>query len=191
MTERVGILGGTFDPPHIGHLALAVQARVQLRLDRVLLVVANDPWQKRDGRRISPAGVRLAMVEAAVEGRPGLEASDIEIVRGGESYTTDTASELTQSDRELYLIIGADLVGQLRSWERCDELVPLVTLAVARRGGTPETDVAAPWRWVALRLPRLELSSTELRAMAAQGLPLEFLVPDGAISVMLAHDLYR
>jgi nicotinate-nucleotide adenylyltransferase len=109
VSERVGVFGGTFDPPHIGHLVVAVNVRHALRLDRVLLVVANDPWQKST-RAVSPAADRLALVEAAVGDVAGLEASAVEIERGGISYTADTLAQLhaDSADRELFLVLGSD-----------------------------------------------------------------------------------
>ncbi|MBV9255052.1 MAG: nicotinate-nicotinamide nucleotide adenylyltransferase, partial [Actinobacteria bacterium] len=117
---KLGVLGGTFDPVHIGHLVAAVNARHTLDLDQVLLVVANVPWQKAGARVITPAPDRLAMVRAAVDDVDGLEASDLEIARGGESYTVDTLAELQRihPGAELYLIVGADLVAELDTWER-------------------------------------------------------------------------
>src|SRR5215213_1004694 len=109
IATRLGLLGGTFDPVHTGHLVVAVNVRHALRLDRVLLVVANAPWQK-SARPITPAADRLAVVEAAVAGTRGVEASSIEVDRGGESYTADTLEQLAQEDhdRELFLVVGAD-----------------------------------------------------------------------------------
>ena len=192
MSERVGILGGTFDPIHVAHLAVAVQARHQLQLDRVLLMVANVPWQKASLRRVSSAADRLAMVEAAVAGSDGLEASRVEIDRGGDSYTADTLSALTRPGRELFLIIGSDLVHELPTWKRWEEIPPLCTLAVAHRPGEVETgELAEGWRSVTIRLPALELSSTELRSMVGEGRPVDFLVPAPTITVIRNRSLYR
>src|SRR4051794_20612627 len=107
---RTGVLGGTFDPPHIGHLLAAVNVRHALDLDEVLLVVANDPWQKTGSRPITPAEDRLAMVRAAAEGLGGIVASDLELRRGGPSYMVDTLAELGEHDPdgERFLILGAD-----------------------------------------------------------------------------------
>ena len=190
--ERVGILGGTFDPIHVAHLAVAVQARHQLALDRVLFMVANVPWQKAAVRNVSSAEDRMAMVEAAIVGHAGLEASRIEIDRGGDSYTADTLDELRGPDRELFLIIGSDLVGDLTTWKRWQEIPPLCTLAVAHRPGEKDTGELAPgWRSVAIRLPALELSSTELRAMVGEERPVDFLVPAETIGVIRDRGLYR
>lgn len=192
MSERIGILGGTFDPVHVAHLALAAQARHRLGLDRVLLVVANVPWQKAAERPISDPEHRYEMVAAAVAGHPGIEASRLEIDRGGDSYTVDTLRQLTAPDRELFLIIGSDLVGGLTSWKRWEELPGLCTLAVAYRPGEHEQGEPLPgWPAVAVGLPALELSSTELRAMVAEGRPVDFLVPAPAVEVIVRHNLYR
>lgn len=190
--ERVGVFGGTFDPIHVAHLAVAVAARHQLGLDRVLLMVANVPWQKARARRVSAADARFEMVAAAIAGRPGLEASRMEIDRGGESYTADTLAELHRPGRELFLVIGSDLVDDLTTWKRWAELPPLCTLAIAHRPGEDDREAVAPgWRTAHLRIPALHLSSTELRTMAAEGLPLDFLVPDPVIEVIHRRRLYR
>jgi nicotinate-nucleotide adenylyltransferase len=123
MGERIGIFGGTFDPIHSGHLIVAVNVRDALALDRVLLVVANRPWQKVGSREVTPARLRLELAQAAVAGLEGIEVSDIEIRRGGDSYTADTLVELksTHPGAELFLILGADAARALPSWERPDE----------------------------------------------------------------------
>ncbi len=190
--ERVGVYGGTFDPIHVAHLAVAVQARHQLALDRVLFIVANVPWQKAQSRRVSNVEDRFAMVAAAVAGQPGLEASRIEIDRGGDSYTADTLVALRSSDRDLFLIIGSDLVDDLPTWKRWEEIPPLCTLAVCHRPGEEDTGELAPgWRSVAVRSPALEISSTELRAMGREGRPLDFLVPPSVLAVVRERGLYE
>ena len=125
-SERVGIFGGTFDPPHVGHLVTAVDVRHELRLDRVLLVVSNTPWQKVGSRPITPAADRLAMVEAAVAGVEGLEASAVEIDAGGLSYTADTLATLLAKDPdlELFVILGAD-AADFAVCRRCRAELPL------------------------------------------------------------------
>src|SRR4051794_13331812 len=138
MGERLGVFGGTFDPPHVGHLVVAVNARHALQLDRLLLVVAHDPWQKTHARAVSSAADRLAMVNAAVAGVEGLEASGLELDRGGISYSADTLAALRAEDpsRELFLIVGSDAAAGLPSWERGDEVRSLATIVVATRPGT-------------------------------------------------------
>jgi nicotinate-nucleotide adenylyltransferase len=190
---RIGVFGGTFDPIHHAHLAVGVAARHQLRLDLVLFVVANVPWQKAKQRRISSAPDRLEMTRRAVVGRTGLVASDMEIVRGGDSYTADSLSQLHQEHpgSELFLVVGSDLVDDLTSWKRWAEIPALCTLAIAYRPGEEAKHELEPgWKAVDIRLPALELSSTELRKMAADGRPLDFLVPDSVIDYITTKRLY-
>jgi nicotinate-nucleotide adenylyltransferase len=191
IAEKLGILGGTFDPVHIGHLVAAVNVRHALALDRVLLVVANQPWQK-SGRRLTPAADRLAVVEAAVAGSPGLQASAIEIDRGGESYTADTLEQLVAEDpeRELFLIVGADVAADLGTWRRTDVVARLATLVVVSRGGSATVDVGPAWRSTHVDIPALDVSSSDLRARAADGRPLDHLVPAAAIACIRERGLY-
>src|SRR5690242_20810671 len=132
MPERIGVFGGTFDPVHVGHLVVAVNVRHDLHLDRVLLVVANVPWQKIDARVVTPAEDRYAVVEAAVGDVTGVEASRIEIDHGGASYTADTLEELLRRSpgAELFLVVGADVAPQLSTWERVERVRELSTLVV-------------------------------------------------------------
>ena len=189
---RIGVFGGTFDPIHMGHLVAAVNVRHQLRLDRLLLVVASVPWQKVGVRHISPAEDRLAMVAAAVEGVAGLEASAIEIERGGPSYTADTLAELGRRhpDAELFCMIGEDVAGALATWERVDEVRQRCTLVVVNRPGSRTPAELTGWRVETVEIPALEISSTDLRARARDGRPLEFLVPDAAVRCIRDRHLY-
>jgi nicotinate-nucleotide adenylyltransferase len=156
----------------------------------MLLVVAPDPWQKR-GLVVAPADARYEMVEAAVADLPGLEASRIELDRAGPTYTIDTIEAL-QSGREpveVFLVVGTDVAGKIDTWHRADELRDRVTLAVVTRDGEP---CAAPdgWRVRPVAMPRLDISSTDVRARIAQGRPIDVLVPSAAVRVLRAHDLY-
>jgi nicotinate-nucleotide adenylyltransferase len=194
---RIGVFGGTFDPVHVGHLVAAVNVRYALGLDRVLMVVANEPWQKVGEREVTPARDRLALVEAAVASSEGVEASSLEVDRGGVSYTADTVAELRQiyPGAELYLVVGADVVGGIDTWERLEAVRTLVTLVAVNRPGarTVELGVEGPlsgWRSVAIEMPALEISSTDLRDRAATGRPLDFLVPDAAVRVIRERGLY-
>jgi nicotinate-nucleotide adenylyltransferase len=196
-SRRLGLFGGTFDPVHVGHLVAAVNARAALDLDTVLLVVANVPWQKIGERTISDADDRLAMVAAAAASAEGIEASAIEIRRGGSSYTADTLAELHRQDpdAELFVIVGADVVGGLGTWERVDEVRTGATLVVVNRPGSDASAMfegleAAGWRVHAIEVPALEISSTDLRERARTGRPLDYLVPEGAIAVIRDRDLY-
>lgn len=142
-SARLGVLGGTFDPIHVGHLVVAVNVRAALGLDRTLLVVANVPWQKTGSREITKAEDRLALVEAAVAGIDGLEASRIEIDRGGPSYMVDTLTELDgrEPGAELFLVIGSDVAGDLATWERVDDMRSLCTLVIVNRPGVDDGSI--------------------------------------------------
>lgn len=189
---RIGILGGTFDPVHIGHLAAAVEVRAQLALDRILLVVANLPWQKIGARAVTPAEDRLAVVAAAVSEIDGLEASRLELDRGGPSYMADTAAQLAtlHPGAELFLVVGSDLVDDLPTWEREEELGRLVTLVVVSRSGAAVHLPPAPWRSQSVTIPALDVSSSDLRARAGAGRPLDVLVPPAACREIRRRGLY-
>jgi nicotinate-nucleotide adenylyltransferase len=193
MSERLGIFGGTFDPPHVGHLVTAVNVRHELALDRVLLVVNDQPWQKVGTRDITPAEDRFAMVEAAVGSVEGLEASRIEIDRGGMSFTADTLHVLSAEDpdRELFVILGSDAAGGLPTWERADEVRAGATIVVVERPGTREIEPLPGWSWVRVEVPRLEVSSTDLRARVADGRPLDYMLTPDVIDAIERHELYR
>ncbi len=191
--ERLGVFGGTFDPPHIGHLVAAVNVRHELTLDRVLLMVNNVPWQKVGHRAISAAEDRFAMVQAAVADVPGLEASRLEIDAGGLSFTADTLSALlaTDSQRELFVILGADAAAGLDTWERADEVRDRATIVVVERPGTQDVEVPSGWRWQRVEVPRLEVSSTDLRQRVLDGRPLDYLVAHEVVDCIEARNLYR
>jgi nicotinate-nucleotide adenylyltransferase len=191
MPERLGVFGGTFDPIHVGHLVTAVNVRHALRLDRVLLVVARDPWQKA-GSVVAPAADRLAMVEAAVADVPGLEASDLELTRPGPTYTADTLAGLRARDPDgaLFLIVGSDAAAGLAAWGRVDEVRALASLVVVGRPGA-DGDVPPPgWAHERLVVPRLEVSSTDLRARFRDGRPLDYLVTAPVQRVIRERGLY-
>lgn len=191
--QRIGIFGGTFDPPHVGHLVTAVNVRHHLALDRMLLVVANQPWQKVATRAITPANDRLAMVEAAVRGVAGLEASAIEVDRGGHSYTADTLETLhgEHPDADLFIVLGADAAAGLHTWERVEEVRALATLVVVDRPGSTDAEVPRGWRCVRVAVPRLEVSSTDLRQRFGDGRPLDYLLPRDVIACARDRQLYR
>ncbi|MGD0894636.1 MAG: nicotinate-nucleotide adenylyltransferase [Acidimicrobiales bacterium] len=194
---RIGVFGGTFDPIHVGHLVAAVNARHTLGLDRVLFVVANEPWQKVGDRPVSPALDRLTLVDAALGDVDGLEASRLEIDRGGPSYTVDTIEELRRLEptADLYLIVGADVIAGLATWERLDDVRRETTMVVVNRpGSTPvlpgQDGPLAGWNAVAIEIPALEISSTDLRERAATGRPLDYLIPEGAVRMIKQRGLY-
>lgn len=190
--DRIGVFGGTFDPVHIGHLVAALEARQALALDRVLLVVANDPWQKSGLRSVTPAEDRFAVVAAAVEGIDGLEASRIEIDRGGESLTADTVAALSGAHpgSTLFLVVGADVATELSTWKRVDELAGRVELVVVERGGVTGPPDPPGWRVRRLHIPQLEISSSDLRRRLAEGRNVDFLIPGPAIRCIRSRALY-
>jgi nicotinate-nucleotide adenylyltransferase len=188
--ERIGVLGGTFDPVHTGHIVAADDVRVTLRLDRVLFVVAGDPWQKR-GRVVASAGDRLDLVSVALEGIDGLEASALEVEAGRASVTADTLELLAAPGRELFLILGADAVSNMATWRRLDDTRELATVVVVERAG--ERSVSPPgdgWRVEHVAIPRLDISSTDIRDRLAAGRPIDGLVPPAVVRSIRARDLY-
>ena len=189
---RVGLFGGTFDPPHVGHLVTAVNVRYELSLDLVLLEVANRPWQKEGSRHISSGEDRFALVAAAVGEVPGLEASRLEIDRGGVSYTADTLAELGRihPEAELFTIVGSDAAAGLLTWERYDEVAARSRLVVVERPGS-ELALPSELSWIRVVVPHLEVSSTDLRARVADGRPLDYLVPEDVLAEIHRRGLYR
>lgn len=196
--RRLGVFGGTFDPPHLGHVAVARRCVEALGLDRLLLVVANDPWLKAPTRRITPAEDRLVLVEAAVAGLPGVEASRLEIDRGGPSYTVETVEQLLagagdppgQPPPEVVVVVGADLVTQVDGWERAADLRRLVTLAVVLRPGSPAPVPSAGWRWVAVEGVAVPVSSSEVRRRLEEGEPVDAMVPPAVMREIGLRGLY-
>lgn len=189
--RRVGVFGGTFDPPHIGHLVTALNVRHALALDEVLLVVANRPWQKEGTRALSAAEDRFALVAAAVAGIEGLSASRIELDRGGPSYTVDTLRSLeAEGGVQLFTILGADAAALLPTWERPEEVVARSRLVVVDRPGHTSV-LPEGLAWIRVEVPHLEVSSSDLRARVLDGRPLEFLLPDAVIAEIRARGLYR
>jgi nicotinate-nucleotide adenylyltransferase len=189
--ERLGIFGGTFDPVHVGHLVAAMEAREQLHLDRTVFSVAGDPWQKH-GTVVAPADARLAMVRAAVEGIEGFEVTSIEIDRAGPSYTIDTVEAYARAGRELFLVVGADAALRLDTWARVDDLRTQCTLAVVTRAGDGAElpPSLREWPMVTVSMPRLDISSSELRARVGRGQPIDFFVPPAAVRVIRDRRLY-
>jgi nicotinate-nucleotide adenylyltransferase len=190
--ERIGLFGGTFDPIHVGHLVAAVNARHALDLDRVILMVANVPWQKVGQRTVTSAEERFALVSAAVGDVAGLEAGRLEIDRGGESHTADTLEELAEihPGADLYLVVGWDVADGLTSWDRWEAIQQLATLVVVNRPGAGRPSGLDGWRVEAVTVPALDISSTDLRARAADGRPLDYLVPEAAVHCLRARGLY-
>ena len=193
MSLRLGLFGGSFDPVHDAHLALARLALSELHLDRVLWIPAGQPWQKQ--RRLSPAADREAMLRLAIAGEPRFALDRRELLRQGPSYTLDTVRELQaeQPGAQLVLLIGQDQYAGLHTWAGWQELLQRVTLAVANRPGPlPAVDAEVlrqPHR--VLPLPMLDIAATDIRARVARGERIDHLVPPEVARYIDQHGLYR
>ena len=192
--RRVGLFGGTFDPPHLGHLAIAEWAREQLGLDRVVFMPAGAPPHKRR-RGLSRAETRIAMTRLAVKGQPAFTVSTLETHRRGPSFTVETLRALkTRHPRaRLYLLIGADSLDDFANWHAPREILELATLAVAKRPGSGRGRQPAITRRGAvvwLDNPGLTLSSSMIRTRAAAGRSIRYLVPDAVARYIARHHLY-
>ena len=188
---RIGLFGGTFDPPHVGHLVTAVNVRHALNLDIVILMVANDPWQKSGSRDVTTAEDRFAMVEAAVSVVDGVVAGRDEIDRGGPSYTADTLMALAEKHpgAELFTIVGDDAAAGLPSWTRVEQVAEYSQLVVVDRPGVA-VDLPKQFSWLRVESPRLEVSSTDLRSRFSDGRPLDYLVTEPVLRVIEKRGLY-
>jgi len=198
---RIGILGGTFNPIHLGHLIVAQDAMDQLELARVVFIPSATPPHKRYEGNAS-AAQRLAMVRLAIRGNPRFKVDDIEIRRGGASYTVDTLSELRRHDRytDFYFIIGADSLQELHRWREVGRLVRLCTFVTVPRPGFQARPVIDPkldpatrrqLRQHVLRGHACDIASRDIRARVARGDSIRYLVPDAVASYIQRHRLYR
>jgi len=190
---KIGILGGTFDPIHNAHLLLAEQAREQLGLRKVLFIPAGDPWRKAF-RRVVPAKHRLVMTQLAVQDDPGFVVDDCEIAREGATYTADTLRDLHKryAKDNLYLLLGEDALADLPFWREPEAIAEEASIVVAPRGGVvlPELPFD-PERVIRIKMPYLEISSTDIRERAKAGRSLRYLVPDAVAAYIKEHKLYR
>lgn len=188
---RIGLLGGTFDPPHLGHLIVGEQVRSACALDEVWFVVANDPWQKSD-REVTAAVLRSAMTAAAIGDTPGFAVSEVEIGRGGPSYTVDTIAELRSlhPETDFSLILGRDAAAGLATWERPEELASAAEVLVVERPGWSDP-IPAGFRWRSVESPLIDISSTDLRRRVAEGRSIRFLVPDAVRTMIESQGIYR
>ena len=187
LKARIGVFGGTFDPVHVGHLAIALAALESVPLDRVLFVPARrSPLKDRDP--LASVADRVAMLEAAIAGEPRFGLSRVELERDGVSYTVDTLEAL-RSQGELFLILGSDALADLARWRAPERIRELATILVAARPGAPEPDPVHRAR--VFDAPRLDISSRELRARAARGMSLRYLVPDTVWEHIEKRGLYQ
>jgi nicotinate-nucleotide adenylyltransferase len=198
--ERVGLFGGTFDPPHVGHLILASEAKSQLELNRVLWTVTPDPPHKQD-QYITSLEHRLAMVRLAIEDDPSFELSDIELERPGPHYTADTIRLLAEQnpDAEIVPILGGDSLNDLPTWHQPQEILYAAHwVGVMRRPGE-ETNVQALERELPgisskihyVDAPLLEIASSEIRNRAAKGMPFRYYLPEAVYEYIEKHHLYQ
>jgi nicotinate-nucleotide adenylyltransferase len=187
--ERLGILGGTFDPVHIGHIVAAVDVRAALGLDRVLMVPAGDPWQKR-GVVAASKEQRGEMVTRACEGLTGVEMSRVELDHDGPSVTADTLEALAAPDRELFLLLGADAARNMATWRRLEETRTLAHVVVVERAGEHADPPGPGWCFEHVTIPRLDVSSSEIRRRVAAGLPIDGLTPPAVVRFIAETRLY-
>ncbi len=181
--RRVGLFGGTFDPPHLGHVAALSDAWASGSFDEIVVTVAGDPYLKSNEGAITPASRRLAMAEAAFAELPGVRVSDMEIRRSGPTYTIDTARELLTADVTLTLIIGADVVPQLARWRESETLASLVMLYVLPRGDEL-VKIPAGWQGTIASMEPVDLSSTFTRERLENGENPHGLVPEAVIPLL-------
>ena len=203
---KIGILGGTFDPIHIGHLVAAEEARIGLGLSEVLFVPAGQPWLKGD-RDISPAADRVEMVRQAIADNPHFKLCRLEIERPGPSYTIDTLTDLRKQvgrDASFFLILGRDALADFPLWKQSERVLQLCRLVVAPRPALSdsqgqgshgrkhpgESPPQLPGRAIQLDMPVVGISSSDIRRRVAQGLPIRYLVPPGVAAYITEHQMY-
>jgi nicotinate-nucleotide adenylyltransferase len=195
MSRRIGVMGGTFDPIHHGHLVAASEVQAWFDLDEVVFVPTGRPWQKGD-RVISPAEHRYLMTVIATAANPRFRVSRVDIDRGGPTYTIDTLRDLKAEmpDAELYFITGADALTDIFTWRNVEELFTLANFVGCTRPDY-EMDLSAIGpipadRVTLVEIPALAISSTDCRERKRRGEPVWYLVPDGVVQYIAKHDLY-
>jgi nicotinate-nucleotide adenylyltransferase len=188
---RLGLLGGTFDPPHLGHLIVASAAFESLELDRILFIPAAAPPHKL-GSVVASAEQRLEMVRRAITGDPRFAVDDLELRRPGASYTVDTLRALREREPgvELFFLVGADQVRELHTWRDPEEVSRLACLAVLSRGGD-QIPSAGRYRTLPVAVPRIDIAATEIRRKVAAGESIRYLVPEAVREYIEGEGLYR
>ncbi|HEX5414537.1 MAG TPA: nicotinate-nucleotide adenylyltransferase [Chloroflexota bacterium] len=201
MTRRIGVLGGTFDPIHLAHLAIAEECRDQLGLAEVLFVPAGDPPHKQS-REVAPAVQRVAMVELAIASNPRFRLSRVDVDRPGLSYSVDTLRSLRGelgAEADLYFIVGSDSLVDLPNWRDPCRLIELCTIVAVNRPGYPRPDLrqldarvpGASRRTRVVDVPDLNLTSSEIRQRVSEGRTIRYLVPDPVRAYIAEQQLYR
>ena len=202
-TRRIGILGGTFDPPHLGHLLIAESARSALDLETVLFLPAGEPWLK-SGQQITPARRRRRMVELAIANNADFRLCDTELRRSGPSYTVDTLRQLRgdyPNDVVFYFIVGSDVLAQFHRWKEPERVLQLCRLAVVERPDGPSNplqlmeqrypDAVASGAVLTVSGPRVNISASEIRRLVAQGISVRYQMPDAVTNYIRDHELYQ
>lgn len=186
MTSRIGLLGGTFDPIHLGHIAILKTALQQLKLDKMFLIPAGDPWQKQP---ITSPQHRLAMTKLATESISNVEVLDLEINRSGPTYTFETLEELHKKyeDTEFMLILGSDAVAGIETWQQPNKVKTLARIFVVQRAG----DFTQDWRFDRIQMDPIQISSTQIREKVKNKESISDLVPASVEAYILANDLYK
>ena len=191
---KIGIFGGAFNPPHIGHLLVADAVREQLHLDRVMFVPAADPPHRLDVRRRSGKD-RLEMIRLAIQDNPGFEISDIELQRSGKSYTVDTVKTIAamHSSDQLYLLMGSDNFSEFDSWKLPDEIIATCDLVVFPRPGFELAQVKHQFSKSAqlVSVPPIPISASDIRRRVKQGKSIRYWVPVNVEAFIQAHSLYK
>jgi nicotinate-nucleotide adenylyltransferase len=193
--RRIGVMGGTFDPIHHGHLVAASEVQAYFDLDEVIFVPTGQPWQKSD-KKVSPAEDRYLMTVIATASNPRFSVSRVDIDRPGPTYTIDTLRDLSRlyPDAELFFITGADALAQILTWRDVDEMFKLAQFVGCTRPGTESLELPLDQlpmdRITLLEVPALAISSTECRARVAKGNPTWYLVPDGIVQYIAKRELY-
>jgi nicotinate-nucleotide adenylyltransferase len=192
MGTRLGVMGGTFDPIHVGHLVTAEEALYQFGLDEVVFVPTGRPWMKEHVVVASPEH-RYRMTEIGIAAEPRFRVSSMEVDRGGQTYTVDTLRALLDEDpdRALWFITGADAMLEIMAWKEPETLFGLAHFIAATRPGYDVAPLADRAGVTVMEIPALAISSTDIRARAGSGRPIRFLVPDAVERYIAEHGLYR
>jgi nicotinate-nucleotide adenylyltransferase len=198
--RRIGVIGGTFDPIHYGHLAAAEEARVKVELEKVMFVVAGLPPHKMD-EEVTPVEHRLAMVELGIASNPFFEISRVDVDRPGPSYTVDTISILREQsggEAEFFFVMGLDSLVELPSWHEPHRLIQLCRLIAVKRPGfqvdLARLEASVPGisaRLEIIDMPEVDISSTDLQRRVREGLPIKYQVPDKVEKYIEEHRVYR
>ncbi|MEO8828966.1 nicotinate-nucleotide adenylyltransferase [Lapillicoccus sp.] len=192
MSKRLGVMGGTFDPIHHGHLVAASEVQARFDLDEVVFVPTGRPWQKGD-REVSPPEHRYLMTVIATASNPRFMVSRVDVDRDGLTFTIDTLRELrsAEPDAELFFITGADALAQILTWKDVEELWTLAHFVGVTRPGHELSDKGLPTDRISLQeVPAMAISSTDCRARVKDGRPVWYLVPDGVVQYINKHHLY-